>query len=188
MEQITDENASATAELERIGAEHVHHSAESVGLPPRLELIHIQKNTGSLLEHLAMDANISWGVCHFNFPWKPRSPFRDCPPLRDRSKRNKTTFWHYPLQQLKKESKRNLRIFPYDNLLNKSHVSRPKKYFVVVRNPYTRLISLFYQRHQGNKKKSLTKSQNSPKYLNTWLQKVIQDASYVGKFDLAIPL
>lgn len=105
--------------------------------------------------------------------------------MKDISITNKTVFWHYPLQQMVKESG-SLSVFPYDNLSNSSDAARPKKYFVVVRNPYTRLVSFFYQAHgQGWKKKKKKKMErltpaNARKYFTEFLQKVVQEGHHVG--------
>lgn len=149
----------------RLKSEELEDTEEA--LPPRLELLHIQKNAGSMLEVLALQSNISWGVCHFNFPWKHKTPFRNCPPVRDGKVRNRQVHWHYPLQHLKKLK---FGVFPYDNHPNQSYVARPKKYFVVVRNPYDRLISMYHH---------ATKRINT-NGLNTWSQKILRDASHLG--------
>ncbi len=141
---------------------------------PRLELLHIQKAAGSMLEVLAMEANISWGTCHFEFPWRNRSIFKDCPPLLDNKIKSDNVLWHYPLQRLKETE---LHTNHYDNLPDKNYVSRPKKYFVVVRNPYDRLISMYYHKYRRGKKK---RKQIDIPLLNDWSQQVLKDGSIVG--------
>ena len=146
-------------------------------LLPRLELLHIQKNAGSLFEVMAMNANISWGTCHFDFPWRRNSPFKMCPPLREQRVVRQQVWWHYPLQYLK-QVKYPHGLDPYDNLQNATYVARPKKFFVVVRNPYDRLISMFYHSHRNSPR--LTHGPNAKLYLNTWSRNVLRDGNHVG--------
>ena len=192
-------------------------------LLPRLELLHIQKNAGSLLEVLAMQNGIPWGICHFSFPWKDSTVFKDCPPLltetvivdndndatrstRTKSLMSRDEYWHYPLQKLYNDSnsiyyshlrqsvaaygtaERNSNvgraIDPYDNHPNDSYVARPKVFFVVVRNPYDRVISMFHYRNRFNESVKHTRDTNNDsnntfaaEYLNEWVQESIRHAA-----------
>lgn len=156
-------------------------SPSTSSLPPRLELLHIQKNAGSLLEVMALKANIPWGTCHFDFPWKPTTPFKDCPPLLDTTVTSNGIYWHYPLQHLNQTLPETYKTYPYDNHPNATYVARPKKYFVVVRNPYDRLISLFYYDHRG-KKAHIAKGPNAIQNLNAWSQRFLQDGRKAGLY------
>ena len=58
-----------------------HQPSSFLGDEYRLELLHIPKTGGTMLEVLAMEHNITWGACHFEFPWrtKPKCILRHCP-------------------------------------------------------------------------------------------------------------
>ena len=154
-------------------------------LKPRLELLHIQKTGGSLLEELALRHNISWGCCHFDFPWRHKTNFQNCPPLRVQ-KSSWKVHWHWPLQELYRShglspfdgksidndnKKDNRKLNPYDNILDEGYATRPKRYFVVVRNPYDRILSLFhyYRNHPSNKNMHT----NDGTIFNEWIQHIL---------------
>lgn len=149
-------------------------------LPPRLEFVHIQKNAGSTLEFLALQQNVAWGACHFNFSWKRQGLLRRCPPLRNHGNQSSQVFWHWPLQELEKFSKKYgvFEVHPYDNIWDVDYIIRPKKYFAVVRNPYTRVISLFQSNHQN--KNHVRNFHITKNYFNSWIQSVLKRPSIVG--------
>jgi Sulfotransferase family len=156
-----------------------------IGDEYRLELLHIPKTGGTMLEVLALEHNITWGACHFEFPWrtKPKCILRNCPrPLMRLSssssvttassaavavrnsvapRNSSTTYWHYPHQFLREDQEflqeNNDFQDPYDSLgvgsgsisavaATGQAASKRKQFFVVVRNPYDRYVSLFYMR------------------------------------------
>jgi hypothetical protein len=132
----------------------------------RLELLHITKTGGTMLEVIALKQNVTWGACHFEFPWKHRqkNKLKDCPDLRNkrtlRNPLNKKdlSLWHYPLSVL---DRMNLPFDPYDNLIDGNLRNKTKRFFIVVRNPYSRLLSLFYMAHTCKR---------SPEEVNEWIQ------------------
>lgn len=129
----------------------------TLGTAPRLEFLHIQKNAGTLLEHIAMQEGIAWGVCHFDFPWKGRK-WEKCPAIVNTPK-SRTCYWHYPLQHYDRSL--------YNNLADRSLAEAPVSFFAVVRNPYDRLVSL------GNHYLS-----HSPHHRNSWRQHAKRIAQY----------
>lgn len=164
----------------------------------RLELLHIPKTGGTTLEVIGLQQNISWGACHFEFPWKrnARNPLRNCPKLNNTSSSSSSssskeassiTWWHYPIQNLSQAGRGGGGGGPYDNNNNNDNKTtvlvnnnpydnmpvgeegtalgqKLKKFFVVVRNPYDRYISLFFMRTRHN----------TMQQLNVYLQQTIR--------------
>mmetsp|Transcript_8874 Transcript_8874/g.12645 ORF Transcript_8874/g.12645 Transcript_8874/m.12645 type:complete len:373 (-) Transcript_8874:922-2040(-) len=143
---------------------------------PRLEFLHIQKNAGTYFEKLALDHGLPWGACHFDFPWKKneKNVLRNCPPIRDApSQQGTDVYWHYPLQYIPQLRGPSGNIHnPYDNNDDLLYAARPKKYFAVVRNPYTRIVSL-YNHNVWDKHKSI-------EHLNEWVQALLRSDDYSG--------
>lgn len=166
---------------------------------PRLEFLHIQKNAGTHMEVLALQHGLTWGACHFDFPWKHNrmNPLKNCPPIRN-TPVNRNVLWHYPLQHLPERkspiqnvkgvgdsSDRNETIHNnnnydlyYDNNDDLVYTARPKKYFAIVRNPYTRLISLFYMNNSDLKRKH--DPDHHKDRLNSYVRSVIDNPQLVG--------
>jgi Sulfotransferase family len=122
-----------TTEDTKDSKRRTHQPSSFLGDEYRLELLHIPKTGGTMLEVLAMEHNITWGACHFEFPWrtKPKCILRNCPrPLMRLSpsassasssstttassagvsmlntvnaRNSSTTFWHYPHQYLRED-------------------------------------------------------------------------------------
>ena len=122
---------------------------EPPSLPPRLEFFHIPKSGGTMLEVLAGKNNVTWGACHFmtlvlsskNTNWKTLPPWPSCPILDNNTTypNNAPNYWHLPLYMLPHW----LSFDAYD-VVHPTLIERPKRFFTVIRNPYDRMISLYY--------------------------------------------
>ena len=142
---------------------------------PRLEFLHLQKNAGTYFEKLALKHGLPWGACHFNFPWKMRQQniLKNCPLTRD-APMQRDVYWHYPIRHLPNQiGPSGANHKPYDNNHDPLYAARPKKYFAVVRNPYTRLVS-FFLCHSVHRNKS------SGEKLNEWVQMSLRNPTTVG--------
>lgn len=102
----------------------------------QLEFVHIPKTGGSAIEKAAAHHGVSWGACHYqsNSAWKELG----CPDHLARwGDSQQVGFaaayepWHVPMQFLSPN--------PYLG----------KQTFVVVRNPYTRALSMYYCKWHG---------------------------------------
>lgn len=142
-----------------------------------------------------MKNGIPWGICHFSFPWKKSTVFKDCPPLLvdDDTTMSSNEYWHYPLQKLYDDDddtnatvttgRDSSYIDPYDNHPDPSYVARPKVFFVVVRNPYDRVISMFHYRNRNNESVHHTRGSSASatatavSFLNEWVQESVKHAS-----------
>ena len=122
-----------------------------------------------MIEALGIKHNISWGACHFNFPWKRKNvDLKHCPPIRKQQPGSKKVYWHYPLQYLPMEA---FPMNPYDNILDLDYATRPKRFFAVVRNPYDRMVSFFYHGKSG----AMTVAE-----MNQWIQRGLQKPWLAG--------
>lgn len=128
-----------------------------LSLSPRLEFFHIPKSGGSMFEQLAGTHNVTWGACHFKAivlqskktQWKEAPPWPSCPNDLDYNQtfpRSGLNYWHMPLYMLP----HFLSFDPYD-VVHSDILSRPKRYFTVIRNPYDRIVSLYYYYKGWNK-------------------------------------
>jgi len=123
-----------------------------------------------MLELIAAQNGIVWGSCHFHFAWKHRKTnvLNACPPIdmnRTVVVGTQTIYWHFPLQNLPPKARR-----AYDNNLDRQLDNQEKRFFVVVRNPYDKLISLYYMENQLSVKKK-----NNATYMNTWIQSRLRE-------------
>ncbi len=152
---------------------------------PRLEFLHIQKNAGTYFEVLALKHGLPWGACHFEFYWKRRKKniLKDCPPIRDapRGGKQRDVYWHYPLQHIPNLiGPSGANHDPYDNNEDPMYAARPKKFFAVVRSPYSRLVSLYIM-NSKKRAKSIEK-------LNEWVRGMLSDINYhKGRLGLKYP-
>ena len=131
----------------------------------RLELLHIPKTGGTLLEVVGMRYNITWGACHFEFGWKrnEKNVLKDCPDSLLQTKATREALWHFPLHEL---DQMNLPFRPYDNLADERLRNKTKVFFMVVRNPYDRLVSLFYMHNR---------CESTKEAFNRWIVEGIQE-------------
>jgi hypothetical protein len=143
----------------------------------RLEFLHIPKNAGTTIEHIGLLNNITWGGCHFEFPWKrdKKNVLKHCPPLRanETLPQSRICYWHYSLSQL---SAKHFSLDPYDNalLLTREQKRKPKRFFAVIRNPFQRYISWYF---------FFSREKKSAKALNLFIQNVLDHFPY-SNFDL----
>lgn len=113
-----------------------------------LQFLHFPKTGGTAIETAAFDDRILWGFPRF---------LNYCKPPLD------TADWHYPLQFL-----------PYANLpCRKPVYDKNATFFLVVRNPYDRVISEYYYYQHFNQRESHMEV-NHPKYMNEWILQSIR--------------
>ena len=129
----------------------------------KLELIHIPKTGGSALEQAASSKKIFWGYYHFTDKRKNGDYYRHQieKVYKARGQQLFTkVLWHLPISQLQQNNVTHNVGTPYDN----------KDTFIVVRDPYDRLLSEFFYK-MNNKRKN--KKRLNKKFLNrtviTWL-------------------
>jgi hypothetical protein len=119
-----------------------------------LEFVHIAKTAGSAIEKAGAKAGIAWGACHFHHALEkemgcPSPPnFEGIGLFSKKPSWRGISLWHVPHQMW------NLNVF----------VS--KKTFCVVRNPFARMVSIYYDKWEGYK----GANRNDPKTLNSFIQ------------------
>lgn len=121
-----------------------------------VEFVHITKTGGSLIEKAAAKHGIRWGACHFyNDMYKKMG----CPGFPDlEGKISLTKFsgsseWHVPF------------------MFWKPNVFRHATTFTVVRNPYDRAVSEYYNVWGGY----TGPNSDDPDTMNTWIQNMIHN-------------
>ena len=109
-------------------------------MTPVLEFVHIPKTGGSAIEKAAAEVNITWGACHFNHSMRVqmKCPIPDFQSPMMRPERhppftNVRSLWHVPPHKW-----------------TKNHFANSST-FCVIRNPYTRALSAYYDRFAGYK-------------------------------------
>lgn len=121
-----------------------------------LEFVHATKTGGSAIEKAAAKHGIAWGACHYNC-----ASFEDmkCPsrsPPQYFEGRVKSTrypgsmLWHIP------------------HHLWSPNLLEGHKTFTVVRNPYSRAVSEYYNKWDGFV--GTDEERNDPSNMNTWIQ------------------
>ena len=120
----------------------------------RLDFVHIPKTGGSAIEKAAASNGVAWAACHFPFlkfaEW-------GCPSPPDFGLEARSTIgpfnpWHVPP-----------RFWTRNLLLG-------KRLFTVVRNPYDRMVSAYYDPWEGYK----GAERNDPVTMNAWIQEKIE--------------
>jgi len=149
----TIDYTSEVLDLDDRSATHAHDASTTSDVceplsdsPPPLQFVHIAKTGGSFLETLASQHNISWGACLYLNRLGGGSKWARCPPYLDKERKNRTRYgynlspWHIPPVTLREQTAQD-DFFPYFN---------GSTLFMVVRNPYERVLSSFkhWQRHR----------------------------------------
>jgi len=140
-----------------------------------LEFVHITKNGGTAIESAGGKAGIPWGVCHFESDKYVEicSTQQQQPPYYPSSSQK----WEIP-------KKRN---YPSPNFYSGEPWHCPPQWFVpnpyeqsaqfvVIRNPYDRVISEYHCPAWGRDSSSL----QDPVHFNTWIQYKLEDQTYHG--------
>lgn len=142
----------------KVQQQNHHHLADY-----RLEFLHIPKCGGTLIEVIAKEHGVSWGACKFLPSWRLRpnskSHLKDCPKLIKPQFQCKEALWHYPIPLLhsKFPSFRVEGYDPYDNLPPSQQQSpKERKFFAVIRNPYSWFISLYSMCPPCSRRESLS--------------------------------
>jgi len=130
----------------------------------RLEFLHIPKTGGTAIEIAAAHHGIVWSLCHFT---KPSNTILHCPPASGKysrppiAKYGNCPSWHVPVQ-----------FFTGEAIAENTSIP-PSPYkdadiFVVVRNPYDRIVSEYYyiMSHIRRKPANIT---NSVSYFNNFI-------------------
>lgn len=135
-----------------------HHMVSWVGCNQKnkrqeLEFIHIMKTGGSFIEKLGAMNNFVWGACHFSHQDYRSHKCPGRPDLQGKISVSKYrgSKWHIPIQYWIPNAYKN------------------SKLFTIVRNPYTRMISMYYDDgcgYQGQDK-------NNAIVMNQWIQRFL---------------
>eukprot|EP01083_Nonionella_stella_P291332 991350_1 len=140
-------------------------------LPKRLEFVHITKTGGSAIEKAGTKNGLIWGACHY---MELEEVGCTKPDLSYESPKYQsyalTSPWHTPPKLLKQYV--NADQYPYDD----------SDLFVVVRNPYDRILSEYYcpwMGFQAKFRKDIPhdKDPNDPAHLNWWVKDMITKLS-----------
>ena len=136
----------------------------------KLEFVHITKTGGSAIEKAGAKQGLIWGACHFmNFTevgcMAPDVPYTS-PNYQSYAL---TSPWHTPPKLLKRYVDESQ--YPYHDA----------DLFVVVRNPYDRIMSEYYCPWVGFQAKyrggTFEEDANDPAVMNKWVKKMVTNLS-----------
>jgi hypothetical protein len=177
-------------------------SAKSARQRRKLGLLHIPKTGGSSIENVAGIQGIRWGVCLFRerwakcpsgsenvFPHLPTTLLQDNMAMR-RAYVGNTPLWHVPIQYLPVNRTTNFNYYP-----NYTDPYANQDIFVVIRNPYKRVVSEYYyycnlphincfvdnNNNNNNKNKRGKGWQDTAETMNKDIQYVLQRVQVDGK-------
>lgn len=140
---------------------------ELIGTEQTLEFVHIARNGGKAIEKAACESGVSWGYNHYNADSENNNCHDDDLVRKLRRaipKENdypEIAPWHTPPRMLLPRAGKDENPF------------HGKKLFTVVRNPYTRLLSEYYDRDTGFK--GTPEQKNDPEVLNHWVQRRLRN-------------
>jgi len=120
----------------------------------RLEFVHVPKTGGSFVEILAAQHNVSWGACHYQRQIQDTKCPWSLPKLKAKNTWTHASEWHTPL---------GIR----DEL---PQWADNASLFMVVRNPYDRLVSEWNYVSQWNKNQPCKQDLLNVAYMNSWIQ------------------
>ena len=131
----------------------------------RLEFVHITKTGGSAIEKAGAMNEIIWGACHYMEFEEVGCTKPDLPYISPEYQSYALTSpWHTPPKLLQQYVSADQ--YPYDDA----------DLFVVVRNPYDRILSEYYCPWMGFHQK-YDKDPNEPVHLNWWVKYTITKLS-----------
>jgi len=129
--------------------------APPIKIKTRLEFVHITKTGGSTIVHAAAQKGMNWGECHF----KPCSGGH----YPDLSNSMGPSVWHRTLNEL-----HSMNFYGDDAAL-----------FVVIRNPYERVISHYYYTQRNLIDVQVL---NQKEHLNDWIKSTMQFKLHLDRF------
>ena len=133
----------------------------------KLEFVHITKTGGSAIELAGYNNGIIWGACHYMNITELGCMAADLPyEAPDYQSYALTSPWHTPPKLLKKYVKNDQ--YPYNDA----------DLFVVIRNPYSRVLSEYYCPWMGfqpkyRKNVKHDKDPNDSKIMNAWVRDMV---------------
>jgi len=137
----------------------------------KLEFVHITKTGGSAIEKAGAKKGFIWGACHFMNVTEVGCMAPDVPyTAPNYQSYAMTSPWHTPSKLLRKYV--NESQYPYHNA----------DLFVVVRNPYDRIMSEYYCPWLGFQAKYRKDTvyeydANDPAVMNNWVKKMVTNLS-----------
>uniref|UniRef100_A0A7S3QEM5 Sulfotransferase domain-containing protein n=1 Tax=Chaetoceros debilis TaxID=122233 RepID=A0A7S3QEM5_9STRA len=136
-------------------------------LPKRLEFVHITKTGGSAIEKAGAMNGVIWGACHYMELEEVGCTKPDLPYISPKYQSYALTSpWHTPPKLLQQYVSADQ--YPYDDA----------DLFVVVRNPYDRILSEYYCPWTGFHAKSRKDGDpHEPGHLNWWVEATITKLS-----------